>query len=96
MEVLAAAAGESSGDEEEEEEDFDWYIQQVAPEEEEAGGADLVLGQDTTRDRGYGFGFAQVEKDHGACSVDDFVLLCSYGTVYLHFFLCCHICKYFA
>jgi len=43
--------------EDEEEEEFDWYIQQEAPKEEEGG---VVLGLSTTKDHGYGFGFAQV------------------------------------
>ncbi len=37
-------------------EEFDWYIQQEAPQEGEE-----VLGLNTVRDHGYGFGFAQVQ-----------------------------------
>ncbi len=50
-------------DSDDQEEEFDWYIQQEAPQEE-GEEADRVLGINTIRDHGYGFGFAQVQGRH--------------------------------
>ncbi len=46
-------------DSDDQEEEFDWYIQQEAPLEE----GEEVLGLNTVRDHGYGFGFVQVGND---------------------------------
>jgi hypothetical protein len=51
-------------DSDDQEEEFDWYIQQEAPQEGEE-----VLGLNTIRDLGYGFGFAQVRGKGG---IDNF------------------------
>ena len=65
MEVLGAEETgddkddkDDSDDKDDQEEEFDWYIQQEAPQEGEE-----VLGLNTVRDHGYGFGFAQVGND---------------------------------
>jgi YD repeat-containing protein len=50
------AQNDDNDDENEhEEETFDWYIQQVEPDSE----SDLVLGDHSLQEYGYGFGFAQ-------------------------------------
>ncbi len=50
---------DDKGDSDDREEEFDWYIQQEAPLE----GEEEVVGLNTIRDHGYGFGFSQVGND---------------------------------